>query len=177
MMSSSSPRTGGTWFVVRTRGNTSSNPTANTSPRSARGPTRPTRPGCGMVQYGRRPTTSSRGSRTWSVEARMDELNEDDVLSNQCGDLVSLTRLEPAIGSLFGEKAAGAWGSVRYLYAKAGQANDSIKAGVVAAWLPTPSGDPDSAVVLFYDEESVWSMTAWYNVGLLREKYPAGVVG
>jgi hypothetical protein len=99
-------------------------------------------------------------------------MDEEDILNNHCADLVSLAKLEPALVYLLGERPPGAWSAVRELYARAGQPNEAIKADLVAAWLSPPNGDADGAVILFYDEESLWSMTAWYNVGRLRENRP-----
>jgi hypothetical protein len=94
-------------------------------------------------------------------------MDEEDVLSNVCTDLVTLARLEPALVHLFGSKSAGEWVRVAELYGIAGHPDASIKAGLAAAWLPSPSGDRGAAVVLFYDDETLWSMTAWYDVARL----------
>ena len=99
-------------------------------------------------------------------------MDEEDILNNYCADLVSLTKLEPAIVYLLTERPMGAWTPVRELYARAGQPNESIKADLVATWLLSPNADPGGAVILFFDEESFWSMTAWYNVAHLREHHP-----
>jgi len=61
------------------------------------------------------------------------------------------------------------------LYRIAGQPAEGIKPEVVAAWLPSPTGTSGDAIVLFYDEDSLWSMTAWYDVARLRSHPPAAV--
>jgi hypothetical protein len=45
----------------------------------------------------------------------------------------------------------------------AGSAGEQIKPELVAAWLPAPGGEPDYAVVVFFDAETQWSSTAYYN--------------
>jgi hypothetical protein len=99
-------------------------------------------------------------------------MDEDDLLDLRCGDLVSLARLEPGLLHLFRAKAAGEWVPVAELYRAAGQPAADLKDGLVAAWLPSPDGDPGGAVVLFTD--TLWSMTTWYNTGRLRERHPEG---
>lgn len=89
-------------------------------------------------------------------------------LSNLCADLISLRRLEPALLYLaaraFRRKRAGEWVSVAELYRCAGSSDESIKPELVAAWLPAPFSDTDYVVVLFYDAETQWSLTADYNM-------------
>ncbi|MEO2090964.1 MAG: hypothetical protein ABGY75_15915 [Gemmataceae bacterium] len=102
----------------------------------------------------------------------MDTEDELDHLSNVCADLVSLKRLEPALVHLFRERPVGTWVPVRELYESAGTADD-IPGSVSAAWLPSPGGNFDYAVVSFYDDDLKWSMSAVYNVArLVRAPHP-----
>jgi hypothetical protein len=98
-------------------------------------------------------------------------MDEEDILSNFCTDLVSLARLEAGVVHLFGAKRAGEWVSVADLYRAASQTADAIKPELSATWLPVPR-DPDHAIVLFFDPELWWSMQAVYNAARLREKHP-----
>lgn len=101
--------------------------------------------------------------------------DETDTLSNLCTDLVSLRRLEPGLAYLFRDKTPGTWTLVRDLYERAGQPDDSIKPQLAAAWLPSP-GDPDYAVVVFFDDETKWALTADYNVARLMKSHPQSPV-
>jgi len=92
--------------------------------------------------------------------------DEADTLSNLCADLVSLRRLEPGLTYLFRDTRPGSWTPVRELYHRAGQPEAGVKPQLAAAWLPSPGG-PDYAVVLFFDDETKWSLTADYNVARL----------
>jgi len=98
-------------------------------------------------------------------------MDEEDIMNEKCADLVSVARLEPALIHLFGTKLPGEWVRVRDLYQIAGQSTDGIKPGLAASWLPSPD-TTGYAVVLFYDEDSLWSTTAWYNAARLREQHP-----
>jgi hypothetical protein len=97
-------------------------------------------------------------------------MDETDLLSNLCADLVSLRRLEPGLGMLFREPK-GSWVPVRELYSHAGQPDESIKENLVAAWLPSPT-DPNYSILVFLDDESKWSMTADYNSTRLLGRQP-----
>jgi hypothetical protein len=101
--------------------------------------------------------------------------DEADVLSNLCVDLVSLRRLEPGLDHLFRRQAPGRWVAVSELYEKAGQPDQAIKPQLAAAWLPSP-GDPDYAVILFFDDTTKWSLTADYNVARLLGQQPQSQV-
>jgi hypothetical protein len=90
-------------------------------------------------------------------------MDEEDVVNNQCADLVAERRFEPALRHLFTSKPVGEWVRVAELYRLAGQDAAAVKPTVVAAWLPAPD-DAENAVVVFHDPDTLWSMTAWYNV-------------
>ncbi len=104
-------------------------------------------------------------------------MDEEDILSNYCADLVSKTKLEPALVHLFRSRAVAAWVRVDELYRIAGVEREGIKPELVATRLPSPDGDPNGAVILFFDSESMWSMTAWYNIGRLSESHPLTAAG
>jgi hypothetical protein len=105
--------------------------------------------------------------------------DEEVALFNGCTDLVSLRKAEAFPPRLLGEKRAGEWVRVRDLCSHVGVAGE-IKPELFAAWLPDPTADDAYAVILFYDDESKWSMAAHYNRGRLRRDGapdpPAGVV-
>jgi hypothetical protein len=44
-----------------------------------------------------------------------------------------------------------------------------LKPDLFAAWLADPLGDDGYAVILFYEEESLWTMAARYNRQRLLE--------
>jgi hypothetical protein len=100
--------------------------------------------------------------------------DETDRLSNLCTDLVSLRRLEPGVVHLFQHHRAGEWVPVRDLYRAGGDADGPVAPGLVAAWLPAPTDAPDYAVVVFFDAETQWSSTAYYNRARLLVGSPVG---
>jgi hypothetical protein len=92
--------------------------------------------------------------------------SETDQFGNLCTDLVSLARLEPGLRRLF-QNGAGEWISVAELYRAVGPSDEPIKPELAAVWLPSPTGTPGYVVILFCDEDSQWSLTAYYNRGRL----------
>jgi hypothetical protein len=48
-----------------------------------------------------------------------------------------------------------------------GVAAGELKPELFTTWLPDPMGHDAYAVILFYDDESKWSMAAHYNRGRL----------
>jgi len=101
--------------------------------------------------------------------------DETDVMNNLCADLVCLRRFEPALVYLFRERLPGAWVPVRELYERIVPMEASFDQ-LAATWLPSPTGDPDYSVVLFFDDATKWSMTADYNVARLRQQHPSPAV-
>lgn len=97
--------------------------------------------------------------------------DELDVLQELCADIVSEKRYEPALLRLFGEKP-GAWMTTKSLCEAARQPVPGAKATVT--WLPAP-GEPDYAVILFFDPDSLWSTTALYNTSRLHKS--PGLIG
>src|SRR5438309_6252745 len=93
--------------------------------------------------------------------------DDDIVLCNACTDLVSLSKMEAFPRRLFGSKRAGEWVGVRELCLQAGLAPGDIRPDVFATWLADPMVHDGYAVVLFYDDQSKWSMAAHYNRGRL----------
>lgn len=101
--------------------------------------------------------------------------DKTDLMSNICTDLVSLRRLEPGVIHLLRDRKPGAWTHVRDLYERAEEESTSMTTDLLAAWLPSPN-DPDYAVIVFFDDETKWSLTAEYNAKrLLGQQAPAQV--
>src|SRR5262249_20718272 len=88
---------------------------------------------------------------------------------NFCADLVSLKRWEAFPVHLLIGKRSGEWVRVRDLCLQAGLDVGDLKNDLFASWLPEPTGDEAYAVVIFYDEESLWTMAAHYNRQRLLE--------
>lgn len=84
-------------------------------------------------------------------------------LNNFCADLVSMKRWEAFPVHLLIGKRTAEWVRVRELCLPAGLDVGDLKNDLFAAWLPDPTGDEGYAVILFYDEESMWTMAAHYN--------------
>lgn len=103
-------------------------------------------------------------------------MDEEDVLSNLCTDLVSLARFEPALVYLFQSKRPGEWAPVGELYRRAG-AGGAIRPTLAATWLTSPTGQPGSAIVFFCDEDLSWNMTAYYDAERLLGSVTPEAVG
>jgi hypothetical protein len=89
---------------------------------------------------------------------------EDDeiILCNICTDLVGLRKMEMFPLRLLQSKRPGEWVGVREFCLQIGVGGD-VKPDLFAAWLPDPHGADAYAVILFYDDETKWSMAAHYH--------------
>lgn len=96
-------------------------------------------------------------------------------LNNLCADLVSLKRWEAFPLNLLIGKHEAEWVRVRDLCHQCGLEVEELKPDLFAAWLPDTAGDEGYAVVLFYDEESMWTMAARYNRQRLLQNVPWGL--
>ncbi len=95
-------------------------------------------------------------------------MQDDEIaLINACTDLVSLKRAEAFPIHLFGSKRPGEWVSVSEFCVKIGVATGDLSPDLFATWLPDPLAHDGYAVVMFYDDQSKWSMAAHYNRGRL----------
>ena len=92
---------------------------------------------------------------------------EDDeiTLINACTDLVTNKAAEAFPRRLLGHIRRGEWVGVRDFCAQVGVAPAGLKAELFATWLPDPAAHDAYAVILFYDDETKWSMAAQYNRG------------
>ena len=93
---------------------------------------------------------------------------EDNEISlfNACTDLVSLKKSEAFLRDLLG-KRPGEWVRVRECCLQLSVVSSDVTAELFATWLPDPLGHDGYVVVMFYDDESKWSMAAHYNRGRL----------
>jgi lipocalin len=57
----------------------------------------------------------------------------------------------------------GEWIGVRKFCLEVGVAAGEVNAELFATWLPDPNGQGAYVIILFYDDESKWSMAAQYN--------------
>lgn len=87
---------------------------------------------------------------------------DTDLMSNLCTDLVALRRMEPAVSHLLRDHHSGVWVPVANLYSQTEVPFPESGAELQTAWLPAPH-DPNYAVIVFFDDESKWSMTAEYD--------------
>jgi hypothetical protein len=94
-------------------------------------------------------------------------------LDNLCADLLSLKRYEAFPLHLLIGKRTAEWVRIREFCIQIGLDAGDVLPGLVAAWLPDPAGNEGYAVILFYDQESLWSMAATYN----RQRLLEGVRG
>jgi hypothetical protein len=95
--------------------------------------------------------------------------DEDIILSNACTDLVSLKEYEAFPLHLLGGKSGGEWLGVHEFCRQAGLSMSGLKPHLFATWLPDPMGNEGYVVILFYDDESKWSLAAHYNRQRLLE--------
>jgi hypothetical protein len=95
-------------------------------------------------------------------------MQDDEItLFNGCTDLVSLRKYEAFPLRLLQSKRSGEWIQVRELCSQVGVTAGELKPELFATWLADPMGHEAYAVILFYDDESKWSMAAHYNRGRL----------
>jgi hypothetical protein len=94
-------------------------------------------------------------------------MGPEDVLSNQCADLVSWQRFEPAVLQLLRGRRAGEWVPVAELYRLVDTPAESIRPTICVTWLPSPTNQPGYVVIYFCDDELPWNMTAYYNAARL----------
>ena len=92
---------------------------------------------------------------------------EEIALCNVCTDLVSLRKFEAFPRRLLESKPSGEWIGVNELFRELGLPGGDLGPEVFATWLSDPMGHEAYAVILFYDDESKWSMAAHYNRGRL----------
>ncbi len=91
-------------------------------------------------------------------------MQDDEIaLFNTCTDLVSLRKTEAFPLHLLQSKRPGEWICVREFCQQLGMAPGDLRPEVFATWLPDPLAHDAYTVIVFYDDESRWSMAAHYN--------------
>jgi hypothetical protein len=91
-------------------------------------------------------------------------MQDDEItLCNSCADLVALRKMEAFPLGLLEGKQPGEWISVREFCLQIGLVAGELKPGLYATWLADPLGHDAYNVIIFYDDESKWSMAAHYN--------------
>src|SRR5580704_17833444 len=91
-------------------------------------------------------------------------MQDDEIaLYNICTDLVSLRKTEGFPLHLLKSKQPGEWVCVRSFCLQIGVAPGDLGPEFFATWLPDPMAHDAYAVILFYDDESKWSMAAHYH--------------
>jgi hypothetical protein len=96
--------------------------------------------------------------------------DEDMTLCNACTDLVSLKKWEAFPLRLLAGKPPGEWVGVSGFCQQIGVAANDLTPDLFVTWLPDPKAQDGYVVILFYDDESMWSMAAHYN----RERLMSG---
>ncbi len=89
--------------------------------------------------------------------------DEEIDLLNACTDLVSLESREAFPSHLLRDKASGEWVVVREFCLQVGLVPGDFKPHVFATWLADPLAQAAYVMILFYDDDSKWSMVAHYN--------------
>jgi hypothetical protein len=101
-------------------------------------------------------------------------MRDDEIgLVNACTDLATLRPTEAFALHLLEDKRPGEWVRVRDFCLQIGVPPGDLGPAIFATWLPDPLANEAYAVVVFYDDESKWSMTAQYN----RARLQAGAEG
>jgi hypothetical protein len=97
-------------------------------------------------------------------------MHDDEItLSNTCTDLVSLRKAEAFPMHLLGSRRPGEWLCVRDVCLKIGVNPGDLSPDVFATWLPDPLAQEAYVVIMFYDDETKWSMAAHYHRGRLLD--------
>jgi hypothetical protein len=91
-------------------------------------------------------------------------MDEDETkLMNACADLVASRNNEAFPLLLLTKEQAGEWIPLSDFCSQIGLTAEALQPSVFATWLPDPMGNGDYVIIMFYDEESQWSMAAQYN--------------
>jgi len=91
-------------------------------------------------------------------------MQDDEIgLYNACADLVTLAKKEAFPKYLLGSKRPGQWTGVRELCSQIGITPGDLGPDVFVTWLPDPTAHEAYAVIMFYDNESQWTMAAQYH--------------
>ena len=98
----------------------------------------------------------------------MDEYSDD--LTNVCTDLVALTEYEMFVYRLLTQYDAGVWVRVETLSSLLNSPPDGIAPRLFVSWLQDPLSDDNYVIIVFYEDESKWSMGAHYNRSRLLSK-------
>lgn len=85
------------------------------------------------------------------------------ILLNACTDLVSSRKYEAFPTHLLTNRRTGEWVAVRDLCLQTNLPSGDLGADLFVTWLPDPMGHEGYVVVLFFEDESKWSMAAHYN--------------
>jgi hypothetical protein len=93
-------------------------------------------------------------------------------LTNLCADLVSVKRWESFVIHLLTRKRTAEWVRVCEHCVQAGVDAGEVKSDLFVSWLPDPTAEEGYAVIVFYDEESMWTMAARYNRQRLLDAVP-----
>ncbi len=88
---------------------------------------------------------------------------DEITLFNACTDLVSLKKSEAFPLRLLSGKRPGEWVGAREFCQHVGVPAGDLAPELFATWLPDPKAHDGYVVILFYDDESKWSMAAQYN--------------
>jgi hypothetical protein len=90
-------------------------------------------------------------------------MHDDEItLFNTCTNLVTLRKAEAFPMHLLGSRRPGEWLCVREVCLQIGVAPGDLRPDVFATWLPDPLAQEAYVVIMFYDDETKWSMAAHY---------------
>jgi hypothetical protein len=91
-------------------------------------------------------------------------MQDDEItLFNACAELLSLKKWEAFPLRLLSNKGAGEWIGAQEFCQQIGVGANDLTPELYAAWLPDPKAHDGYVVIVFYDDESKWSMAAHYN--------------
>jgi hypothetical protein len=91
-------------------------------------------------------------------------MQDDEImLLNACTDLVGSRKREAFPMSLLTTRQAGEWVPVRDICQQIDLPSDDFGPTLSVTWLPDPTADESYVVILFFDDETKWSLAAQYN--------------
>lgn len=93
------------------------------------------------------------------------KLSIEDIISNFCTDLLSLSENEWFLKCLL-KNNKGQWLAIAEAYSINGKdlpEDIKIREELFSVWLDDPLGDNDFVTIFFYDVELGWNLSASYN--------------
>ena len=96
-------------------------------------------------------------------------MQDDEItLCNSCTDLVTSRKSEAFPLRLLKDRRPGEWVRVRDFCQEISVPSNDLRPEVFATWLNDPMAHPAYVIIMFYDDDSKWSMAAHFNCARLQ---------